>query len=141
MVLDGGRRLAYDSLLITLGAATAAPYPQAKMFAGAEDAEALHGIMQDLEGGYLHSVAFVVPAGTSWPLPLYELALQAAVRADDLELDTAITVITPEERPLEVLGRTASDEVAATLADAGIQLAHRPVGDRSRARQDHRGAR
>ena len=122
VLLGGGGRLAYDSLVIALGAAGSPPYEHARTFTGPEDAEALHGIVQDLEGGYLSRIAFVVPPGTTWPLPLYELALQTAERAADLQLDTTISLITPEERPLQVLGRAAADDVAATLADAGVEL-------------------
>ena len=50
-------------------------------FRGQEDVEALHGLVQDIEEGYVRSVAFVVPAGVSWSLPLYELALMTARRA------------------------------------------------------------
>ena len=40
--------------------------------------ELLHGIVQDVEGGYVHSIAFVSPGRMGWPLPLYELALLTA---------------------------------------------------------------
>jgi sulfide:quinone oxidoreductase len=79
--------------------------------------------LQDLEGGYVRRVAFVVPPGTVWSLPLYELALMTAARARDMSLDDVqITVVTPEESPLAVFGRQASDEVARVLQDAGVAV-------------------
>ena len=59
-----GESLAYDVLLMASGARPVAPFAGAITFAGSlTDQERLHGIVQDVEGGYLHSLAFVVPAG------------------------------------------------------------------------------
>ena len=47
------------------------PFTGAVAFTGSlTDQERLHGIVQDVEGGYLRSLAFVVPPGATWPLPL-----------------------------------------------------------------------
>ena len=74
-----GERLAYDVLLIASGARPVLPFAGAVAFTGSiTDQERLHGIVQDVEEGYLRSVAFVVPPGVSWTLPLYELALMLA---------------------------------------------------------------
>src|SRR4051794_705044 len=99
----------YDALLLALGARGARPFEHALTFRGADDAEALHGLVQDVEAGVTGRVAFVAPSGTAWLLPLYELALQLAGRARDLCLDgVRVSVVTPEARPLEVFGRTGS---------------------------------
>ncbi len=34
----------------------------------------MHGLIQDVEGGFIHKLAFVAPGRMAWPLPLYELA-------------------------------------------------------------------
>jgi sulfide:quinone oxidoreductase len=120
-VLPDGTALPYDSLLVAVGARPRTAYPQAHTFRGPQDAEALHGLVQDLEGRYVRRFAFVVPPGTTWPLPLYELALLTAQRAYDMGLDyVEITLVTPEEAPLAVFGPEASGEVAIALADAGV---------------------
>ena len=40
----------------------------------------------------------VVPAGATWPLPVYELALMTAERAFDMCADVELTLVTPEPR-------------------------------------------
>src|SRR3954468_11559410 len=71
---DGGRELAWDALLVALGARTEPALERATTFWGPGDAEAVRGLVRDIEGGYTRRVAFVVPPGTTWSLPLYELA-------------------------------------------------------------------
>ena len=71
--------------------------------------ETLHGLIQDVEGGYVESVAFVAPGRMAWPLPLYELALMTAGRAYDMEVDLSTTMITPEDAPLAIFGAAASN--------------------------------
>jgi sulfide:quinone oxidoreductase len=118
-----GEELSYDALLVAVGAAREPAYEHVLTFRGQEDGERAHGIVQDLEGGYVQRIAFVVPPGHAWSLPLYELALMTATRAREMSLhDAQITVITPEESPLGVFGRQASDEVAHLLRDAGVAV-------------------
>ena len=66
--------------------------------------EQLHGLIQDVEGGYVHKLAFVVPSRMPWPLPIYELALMTAQRAYDMNAQTSITLVTPEDAPLAIFG-------------------------------------
>lgn len=119
---SGGERLPYDALLVAVGAAREPAYDHALTFRGQEDTEAAHGLVQDLEGGYLGRIAFVVPPGHAWSLPLYELALMTARRAREVAAETEITVVTPEESPLEVFGMQASDEVERLLSEAGVRV-------------------
>ena len=117
-----GRRLEYDILLIAMGAKARPGIEHAITFAGVGDVETLHGLVQDVEQGYANRVAFVVPEGASWTLPLYELALQMAKRIDDLGLSAELLLATPEARPLEIFGAEASELVEGLLSDAGITL-------------------
>ena len=118
-----GEQLAYDSLIVASGARPVEPFAGAITFSGSlTDQERIHGIVQDVEGGFLHRIAFVMPAGPTWPLPLYELALMLAERAYSLGLTLRLDFITPEPAALALFGQEASDEVAALLADAGIVL-------------------
>jgi chaperonin GroEL (HSP60 family) len=45
-----------------------------------------------------------------------------AERAYSLGMDVELTIVTPEEDPLGLFGRSASESVAGTLADAGITV-------------------
>lgn len=123
VVTDDGRRLPYDVLVVAVGARTLPAYPRALTFTTGADRDPLCGILRDLEEGYGHRIAFVVPPGVTWPLPMYELALMTAhqvwgMSIDDLE----VHLVTPEHRPLEIFGRAPSNEVRDLLDRAGIQL-------------------
>ena len=118
-----GRRLPYDVLLVASGAHAIAPFSQGVAFTGSPaDEERLHGLVQDVEGGYVHSLAFVVPEGNTWPLPLYELALMFAERAFSLWVELDLHLVTPETAPLALFGPEAARELAALLAAAGIAV-------------------
>lgn len=117
-----GETLAYDSLLAAVGAVPRAASAHALAFGGPGAEERMHGLVQDLEAGYVRRIAFVVPAGTTWPLPLYELALMTADRAWDSGLSVELTLVTPERTPLALFGAAASGSVAGLLSAAGIDL-------------------
>jgi len=118
-----GEQLDYDVLLIASGARPVEPFGPATAFTGSlTDQERLHGIVQDIEDGYLHKIAFVVPPGVTWPLPLYELALMLAERAFQMGASVEIHLVTPEQGPLDLFGEDASTELSLLLAEAGIML-------------------
>jgi sulfide:quinone oxidoreductase len=119
---DGGLELGYDALLVALGASAEPVFRHGITFWGPGDAEAVHGLVQDVEGGYSRRVAFVVPGGTTWSLPLYELALLTAARAYESNLAPTLHLITPEDAPLAVFGSVASQSLTRLLAQAGVQL-------------------
>ncbi len=119
---ESGDELTYDSLLVALGARAFPAFDRVTTFRDQHDSEAMHGIIQDVERGDISAIAFVVPTGVTWPLPLYELALMTAERAWSLCLDVAVTIVTPEERPLGIFGRHASEAVDRTLKQAGITI-------------------
>lgn len=117
-----GRELRYDALVLALGARREPVYDGALTFRSGEDTDAMHGLIQDLEGGYVRRIAFVVPPGITWPLPLYELALMTAERAYALGLEVDLTLITPEDAPLALFGPDASSAVHDVLDHAGVRV-------------------
>lgn len=118
-----GRRVEYDALLIAVGARQVEPYKHAATFRDAEADATYHGIIQDVEGGYTRKLAFIQPVGPVWPLPLYELALMTAERAESMDIrDLQLSLVTPEPRPLAVFGTAVSEIVANRLARAGVTL-------------------
>ena len=117
-----GETLAYDALLIAVGGIQQFPYPRALAFGGPGAEERMHGLIQDIEAGYVKRVAFVVHPDVSWPLPLYELALMTAERADDMCAHVELTLVTPEAEPLELSGPDTARDVGDLLDAAGIAL-------------------
>jgi sulfide:quinone oxidoreductase len=117
-----GDAFTYDELIVAVGARQRRVFTSGIAFGGMEDAEAVHGLVQDVEMGAVTSIAFVVPSGVSWPLPLYELALLTAERARGMGMNPALGIVTPEERPLGIFGVQASEAVTALLRDAGVEL-------------------
>ena len=94
-----GERIAYDVLLVATGAPPARWLPGAVTFAGSlGDEEAVHGLVQDVEAGYARRIAFVVPSGGAWPLPLYELALMLAARAFEMGVAPELHSSRPRRR-------------------------------------------
>ncbi|MBV8735011.1 MAG: hypothetical protein JO120_09555, partial [Solirubrobacterales bacterium] len=78
---DGGDRLSYDALLLALGARLHPAFSHGLTIDDRRLDEQLHGLIQDIETGYVRSLAFVAPSAMPWPLPIYELALMTAHRA------------------------------------------------------------
>jgi sulfide:quinone oxidoreductase len=133
--LASGERLTYDELVLAVGARARAAYRHAITFGAGPGSDELWLMLRELIGGVARSVAFVVPPQTSWPLPLYELALMTAREgrrsgAPDLRLE----VISPEGAPLGVFGPQASDAVAALLAKAGVAFRGRTYAEVDRPR-------
>jgi hypothetical protein len=55
----------------------------------------LQRVVNELRSGTLDGLALTVPAGVSWTLPVYELALLAAAEVERLGLDMRISLVTP----------------------------------------------
>ena len=121
VVTEGGLELPYDALVLALGAQPRARYAHALTIDDRHMDETLHGLVQEVEGGYLKRVTFLVPERMGWQLPVYELALMMAGRAYDVEAQPQITIVTAEPSPLALFGDTVSDRVATLLASAGIE--------------------
>lgn len=119
--LASGRALPYDALVLAVGARPRPAFSRALTFSGAGGGGLFGGLLADLEEHWSRSVAFVVPPGVSWSLPLYELALMTAadVRGMGIE-DLRLELITPESSPLAVFGPEPSRVVAELLEEAGI---------------------
>jgi sulfide:quinone oxidoreductase len=111
----------YDALLLAVGARTSEPMRHALTIDPTRLDEQLHGLIQDLEDGWVHNIAFVIPELSGWPLPIYELALMTAGRAYEMNVNAQITVVTPERAPLAIFGSSASAVVSRRLDAYGIE--------------------
>jgi sulfide:quinone oxidoreductase len=119
-------RLGYDQLVIAIGARPVQAVPGAVTFAGSHDAERVSAVVDELRDGVIRSAAFVVPPGTGWSLPIYELALQTAHAAPGAE----VHVVTTEHAPLAAFGPPAEAEVMQLLEDRRISLHASTVAER-----------
>jgi sulfide:quinone oxidoreductase len=128
-ITDAGERIPYDYLVVAVGARTRPALPAPVVtFAGIADVGACRSALERTGhralGGEEVSLAFVVPPGAGWPLPAYELAF-AAKRHLDLAGASPlarVSIVTAEERPLDIFGERPSDAVARDLTGAGIGL-------------------
>ena len=122
VLTDRGATVPYEALLLAIGARTSPPFAHAHVFSGRTGGHSFSEIVHGIELGLVKSVAFVMPDGPTWPLPLYELALMSASRADAIGAEVALAFITPEVTPLNAFGPQADEAMIRVLAKAGIEL-------------------
>jgi sulfide:quinone oxidoreductase len=116
-----GEEISYDALVLALGAKAVPLYRHAITIDDRCLDETLRGLIQDIESGYISSLAFVAPGRMPWQLPLYEIALMTAGRAYDMNMDLQVTIVSPEDAPLAIFGSGASDGVSKLLERAKIK--------------------
>jgi len=121
LVLGDGNPIGYDALLLALGARAVPAFDHGTTFAPA----AFDEILDDLRGDFAGDMTIVVPAGVTWSLAAYELALMTAA----WNKDVAVRVVTHERGPLDVFGAEACEAVAAALNKAGVELVSGVVPD------------
>jgi sulfide:quinone oxidoreductase len=130
--VDTGRREAYtsagavvpfDVLLIACGAVPRPAIPGALTFRGPADTDKIRQLLAELAAGKVTRIAFAVPSGAVWSLPVYELALMtAAWLAEHGRPGVELSLVTPEDEPLQLFGRAASDAVRELLEERGIAV-------------------
>jgi sulfide:quinone oxidoreductase len=134
--LVDGSTVEYDVLVLALGAIPRPAVPGALTFQGRrEDSEELARLLERATTRDLRRVVFALPASSTWPLPLYELALLTGEYLSEHLTHLELTVVTPEHRPLNVFGARASEAMARLLELRGIGLrtAETPVAFADRA--------
>jgi len=122
VITDAGETVAYDVLLLAIGAVPRASLPHSLCFGSDGSHELMHGLVQDVEAGYVRSIAFVMPLGSTWPMALYELALMTGERAFDQCQTCDVTLLTGEPAPLAIFGAAAARALRDRLQTAGITL-------------------
>ena len=124
-VTKDGDELPYDTLVLALGAHPTREWHSKHVltYHGGRDGPNFRLLLHQLREGRVDKVAFVKPAGASWPLPLYDLALMTA--ADSVAHNRSgveLSLITPEEEPLAIFGNTASVAIRRLLDEAEVTL-------------------
>jgi sulfide:quinone oxidoreductase len=125
VVTKDGKALTYDWLVLALGA-----HPQREWrsegvltYHGGRDGPNYRLLLHHLREGRINKLAFVKPAGASWPLPLYDLALMTAAEcAAHNRAEVELSLITPEEEPLGIFGNVASAAIQRLLDEAEVTL-------------------
>jgi sulfide:quinone oxidoreductase len=118
-----GEGIPYDHLIVSCGARLLWSVPGAVTFWGAADEGEMQEVLGQLREGRLRRLVFTLPGGHGWALPAYELALLAATELKRCGMaDTRLTIATPEDGPLQIFGRRASEQVAQLLADHEIEV-------------------
>ena len=110
---EANESIPYDTLIVAVGAQPRPAVEGAITFTGpAEAARVAEAV------GSAERVVFVQPFASAWSLPVYELAIMAAVEHRSKQ----VTVVTAEAAPLWVFGEEAGAAVRKLLADRGIAL-------------------
>jgi sulfide:quinone oxidoreductase len=121
IVTETGRELAYDALVVAIGARTLESLPGALTFRGRDDVSELRSLLAGLSAGSIRSVALALPSTSMWPLPIYELALMTASHVVDTE-GIDVSLVTPEQEPLELFGPLAARAVSPMLEANRVSL-------------------
>jgi len=124
LVIGGsGREIPFDALVVATGAVPCDWLAGALTFRGRSDVPALRSLLDELISGAARSVILALPSARMWTLPLYELALMTAEHVRESgEAPVTITLLTPEEKPLELFGPAAAAAVEPLLAARGVRL-------------------
>lgn len=118
-----GSEIPFDYLVVACGARLLWSVPGAVTFWGVADEGGMREVITGLRQGRLRRLVFTMPGGHGWALPAYELALLAATEMAQAGIaGTRITIVTPEDGPLQIFGRRASEQVAELLADHSIEV-------------------
>ena len=125
VVTKDGQPLEYDLLVLAVGA-----HPEHEWRADGvltyhdgRDGPDYRLLLHRLREGRVDRLAFVKPAGPSWPLPLYDLALTTAADcAANERADVELSLVTPEAEPLGIFGPPASAAIRRLLAGSGVTL-------------------
>jgi sulfide:quinone oxidoreductase len=118
-----GRRFDYDLLLVAVGARATIAVPGSVSIKGPAYSSRFTTVLRQLDKRRITRVTFAVPAGSSWPLPLYELALLTGAHVAERGLrKVQLQLVTHESEPLDLFGPEASAAVRELLEERDIEL-------------------
>ena len=102
--LDDGSTLDYDFLIVCAGGRFRPALESARTFPSGGEPLRINELLQGAEGQ--RAIAFVVPSGVTWALPIYEIALMTQRRALELRVDDVqLTIV----RPRRLRSRSSAD--------------------------------
>jgi sulfide:quinone oxidoreductase len=127
-----GAVLHYEALVVAVGARPRRPLPGALVYGDPRSRLDFARMLAAAEAGHAERLVFAIPDGARWSLPLYELAVMTARRLAAARfggvsgtrfrarIAPRITLVTPEQAPLELFGGRASGLVLEYLEQLGI---------------------
>jgi sulfide:quinone oxidoreductase len=131
-VTTDGEWLPYEMVVLALGARPEhwvsrsvfdRDGSQALIYCGGRDSPDYRLLLHRIHEGRVRKLAFVKPAGPSWPLALYDLALMTAADcAAHGSTTVELNLVTPEEEPLCIFGTRASAAIRRLLEESGVAL-------------------
>jgi sulfide:quinone oxidoreductase len=141
-VTRDGERLPYDRLVLALGArpeqwvSRCLSYRDAShalTYCNGRDSSDYRLLLKRVHEARVNKLAFVRPAGATWPLPLYGLALLTAAEcAAHGSSDVELSLVTPEEEPLGIFGNPASSTIRRLFEESGVTLHTASYGEPGR---------
>jgi sulfide:quinone oxidoreductase len=120
VTLADGRDVAYDALVLAVGARARVAYGRAVTFFGRAAHVARDRLLADIADGWTRELAFVVPPGLTWSAPLYERAIQTGTAVRRAGHRAQLRLITPERAPLALFGARGRAVGGALLERAGV---------------------
>ena len=122
VVTRKGRHLHFDALLVALGAVPEPAIEGALTFRGPADGESIRRLLEQVEDGSVRRILFAAPPGSTWQLPLYELALLTKAHLAAREVDCEVQIVTPEQAPLAIFGEAAAQAISKLLEERDIDI-------------------
>jgi sulfide:quinone oxidoreductase len=115
-----GSTLAYEALVLAIGARAMPPAHGTLAFAGPDGRARFAELLRAAETGRVRRLLFAVPPAAAWPLPLYELAIMTRRHLRGHASDVGVTIVTPEPAPLALFGGRPSGRLLEYLESLGI---------------------
>ena len=121
--LADGSTLPYDFLIVCVGARARPAYEGVETFWSWSGDLPIDELISSAVSSEDGALALIVPPGETWPLPLYELALLARRRSEEIgAAELKISLFTPEDGPLLVFGRVPSGEIGRVMEARRIEI-------------------
>lgn len=115
-----GARIAYEALVVAIGAIAINPFPGAVTLGLPRQEPAFEALVERVRAGGVQRVVVVVPPHLSWTLPAYETALM--LRHVSGLPTMRITVTTPEAAPMVEFGPEIADAITDRLRERDVEL-------------------
>jgi sulfide:quinone oxidoreductase len=119
--LEDRSSIDYDYLLVCAGGRFKPALQHAVTFPSGGEAFRVDELLDRAAEGS-GRIAFVVPPGVTWSLPLYEIALMTSRRVAERALKVSLALVTPEDAPLAIFGPAASKAVEELLRARHIEV-------------------